>query len=170
MTTSWTQNWIEWAFGSRGRMSPTRWSQGCNHRGLRVAEALGLTSKGDDWISGPILYESNSLREISGVKCNFIFFFILKHIKNRKKSKWDFTNYSIFKCLKVKVKVAQSCLTLWDPIYCSPWNSPGQNTGAGSFPLLQEIFPTQGSNPGLPHCRWILYQLSHKGRHLNVYI
>ena len=33
----------------------------------------------------------------------------------------------------------------------------------GSLSLLQGIFPTQGSNPGLPHCRWILYQLSHKG-------
>ena len=32
----------------------------------------------------------------------------------------------------------------------------------GSFSLFQGIFPTQGSNPGLPHCRWILYQLSHK--------
>ena len=41
--------------------------------------------------------------------------------------------------------------------------SPGQNTGAGSLSLLQGIFPTQGSNPGLPHCRWILYQLSHQG-------
>ena len=39
--------------------------------------------------------------------------------------------------------------------------SPGQNTGVGSCSLLQEIFPTQGSNPGLSHCRWILYQLSH---------
>ena len=48
----------------------------------------------------------------------------------------------------------------------SPWNSPGQNTGVGSLSLLQAIFPTQGSNPGLPHCRRILYQLSHKGRHL----
>ena len=38
----------------------------------------------------------------------------------------------------------------------SPWNSPGQNTGVGSLSLLQGIFPTQGSNPGLPHCRWIL--------------
>ena len=38
-----------------------------------------------------------------------------------------------------------------------------QNTGVGSFSLLQGIFPTQGLNPGLPHCRWILYQLSHKG-------
>ena len=44
-----------------------------------------------------------------------------------------------------------------------PWNSPGQNTGVGSLSLLQGIFPTQGSNPGLLHCRWILYQLSHKG-------
>ena len=42
-------------------------------------------------------------------------------------------------------------------------NSPGQNTGVGSLSLLQGIFPTQGSNPGLPHCRQILYQLSHQG-------
>ena len=45
---------------------------------------------------------------------------------------------------------------------CSPWDSPGQNTGVGSLYLLQGFFPTHGSNPGLPHCRWILYQLSHK--------
>ena len=42
-----------------------------------------------------------------------------------------------------------------------PWNSPGKNTGVGCHALLQGIFPTQGSNPGLPHCRWILYHLSH---------
>ena len=46
-----------------------------------------------------------------------------------------------------------------------PWNSPGQNTGVGSHSLCQGIFPTQGSNPGLPHCRHILYQLSHQGSH-----
>ena len=45
----------------------------------------------------------------------------------------------------------------------SPWNSPGQNTGVGSLLPLQGIFPTQGLNPGLPHCRWILYHLSHQG-------
>ena len=45
----------------------------------------------------------------------------------------------------------------------SLWNSPGQNTGVGSLSLLQGIFLTQGSNPGLLHCRRILYQLSHKG-------
>ena len=44
----------------------------------------------------------------------------------------------------------------------SPWSSPGQNTAAGSLSLLQVIFPTPGLNPGLQHCRWILYQLSHK--------
>ena len=46
---------------------------------------------------------------------------------------------------------------------CSLWNSPGQNTGVGILSLLQGIFPTQGLNPGLPHSRQILYQLSHNG-------
>ena len=45
----------------------------------------------------------------------------------------------------------------------SSWNSPSQNTGVGTFSLLQGSFPTQGLNPGLLHCRRILYQLSHKG-------
>ena len=49
------------------------------------------------------------------------------------------------------------------PFFETPWNSPGQNTGVGSLSLLQGIFPTQRSNPRLPHCRQILYQLSHKG-------
>ena len=45
------------------------------------------------------------------------------------------------------MKVARSCPTLLDPmVLYSPWNSPGQNTGAGSLLLLQGIFPTQGSN------------------------
>ena len=64
--------------------------------------------------------------------------------------------------MKVRVKVVQSYLTLCDPMDC-PWNSPGQNTGVDSLSVLQGIFSTQGSNPGLPHCRQILYQLSHKG-------
>ena len=53
--------------------------------------------------------------------------------------------------------------SVWPHGLHSPWNSPGQNTGVDSLSLLQGIFPTQGLNPGLPHCRWILYQLSHKG-------
>ena len=64
--------------------------------------------------------------------------------------------------VKVTVKGAQSCLTLWSHgLYCL-WSSPGQNVEVHSLSLLQGIFPTQGSNTGFPHCRQILYQLSHK--------
>ena len=52
--------------------------------------------------------------------------------------------------------------SLWPHGLYSPWNSPGQNTGVGSLSLLQGIFPTQGLNPGLPHCGQILYQLNSK--------
>ena len=61
-----------------------------------------------------------------------------------------------------KVKVTQPCPTLCDPMEYSSWNSPGQNTWVGSLSLLQGIFPTQGSNWGLLHCRRILYQLSYR--------
>ena len=47
-------------------------------------------------------------------------------------------------------------------LFC-PWDSPGKNTGVGSPSLLQGIFPTQGSNTGLPYCRRVLYHLSHQG-------
>ena len=52
----------------------------------------------------------------------------------------------------------------------SPWDFPGKNTGVGSHSLLQGIFPTQGLNPGLPHCRQILYQLSYQGSPGRSYI
>ena len=64
-----------------------------------------------------------------------------------------------------------SCLSELSPRRLQPgtfahaffWNSPGKNIGVGSHSLLQQIFPTQGSNPGLLHCRWIFfYQLNHK--------
>ena len=69
------------------------------------------------------------------------------------------------KGLKVKVLVTQSCPALWDPMDCSlcPWDSPGKNIGVGYPSLLHGIFPTQGSNPGLPQCRQILYHPSHQG-------
>ena len=63
---------------------------------------------------------------------------------------------------RVKVKVSQSRRTLCDPMDC-PWNSLGQKTGVCSLSLLQGIFQTQESNPGLPYCRQILYHLNHKG-------
>ena len=59
-----------------------------------------------------------------------------------------------FKYLKyyysLKMKVAQSCPTVCDPMDCSSWNSPNKNTGVGSHSLLQRIVVTQGSNPPLP--------------------
>ena len=57
-----------------------------------------------------------------------------------------------------EVKVAQSCLTLRDPVDCSPRGS----SGVGSLSFLQEIFTIQGLNPSLLHCRQILYHLSHQ--------
>ena len=51
-----------------------------------------------------------------------------------------------------------------------PWNSPGKNTGMGCHVLLQGIFPTQGLNPGLPHCRRTLYHLSHQGSPCHVFL
>ena len=65
--------------------------------------------------------------------------------------------------------VAQLFLTLCDPMACSPpgssvhGHSPGNNIAVSCHALLQGIFPTQGSDPGLPHWRQILYCLSHKG-------
>ena len=63
--------------------------------------------------------------------------------------------------------IVQSCMTLCDPVDCSlpdssvQGSSLGVNTGVGCHALLQGTFPTQGSNPGLPCCRRILYQLSY---------
>ena len=70
-------------------------------------------------------------------------------------------------CCAVLCLVAQLCLTLCDPMDYNPpgssvhGDSPGKHTGVGCHALLQGIFPTQGLNPGLPHCKWILYHLSH---------
>ena len=84
-------------------------------------------------------------------RCNFkLMLIVLLTLKNE-----------LFSLLPVLCLVTQSCLTLCDPIDCSlPCSSArgdslGKNTGVGC-PLLQGILPTQGSNPGLPHCRWIL--------------
>ena len=78
---------------------------------------------------------------------------------------WDsaVTNVYVVLCL-----VVQLCPTLCDPVDCSPPGSsihgdpPGKNTGVGGHALLQGIFPTQGSNPGILHCRWIVYHLSNQ--------
>ena len=89
---------------------------------------------------------------------NSEFKYHLKHI--------SFLIQSWYNC---EVKTAQSCLTLCNPTdYSLPvssfhGDSSGKNTGVGCRALLQGIFPIQGSNPGLPHCRQIPYPLSHQG-------
>ena len=73
------------------------------------------------------------------------------------------------------VLVTQSCPTLATPwtmptrLLC-PWDSLGKNTGVGWHTLLQGIFLTQGTNMGIPHCRQILYHLSHQGNPNHKYI
>ena len=72
-------------------------------------------------------------------------------------------------CCVVLCLVIQSCLTPCYPMDYSPpvssvhVDSPGKNTEVGCHALLQRIVPTQGLNPGLPHCRQILYTLSQQG-------
>ena len=74
---------------------------------------------------------------------------ILKHIET--------DNFS-----RLQLEESESGSALSDSLR-PPWNSPGQDTGVGSLSLLQGIFPTQGSNPGLLKCRWVLYQLNQEG-------
>ena len=70
---------------------------------------------------------------------------------------------------RMELCLVQSCLNLCDPMYYSPpgssihRDSPGKYTGVGCHTALQGIFPIQGSNPDLPHCKQILYHLSHQG-------
>ena len=73
--------------------------------------------------------------------------------------------------------VTQLCPTLCNPMDCSPpgssihGDSSGKNTGMSCHALFQGIFPTQGSNSGLPQCRWILYHLSHQGSpYISIYV
>ena len=72
--------------------------------------------------------------------------------------------YTFVLCL-----LAQSCPALYDPMDCSQpgssvhGDSPSKNTEVGYHAFLLGIFPTQGSNSGLQHCRQILYQLSYQG-------
>ena len=79
---------------------------------------------------------------------------------------WFFNNSAIWEGQRMHVKVSESCTVMSDSLQpyglYSPRNSLGQTTGVCSLSLLQGIFPTQGSNPDLLHCRWIIYQLSHK--------
>ena len=100
--------------------------------------------------------------------CIYRQFLLLPVLKLKKKSSL-LSSLNLIYCFKCMcVLVIQLCLILCDPIDCSPTrllcprDSPGKYTRMGSHSILQGIFPTHGSNPGLPHCRQSLYHLSHQ--------
>ena len=120
-------------------------------RGLSCPVACGIFS---DKRSNPRLlyWQADSSTEPLGKPQIFNYYFHAGHSASQ-----------ILWCL-----VAQSCLTLCDLMAYSPpdsfvhGDSPDKNIAVGCHALLQGIVPNQGSNPGLPHYRWILYCLSHQ--------
>ena len=76
-------------------------------------------------------------------------------------------NNRVCVCVRFSLSVVSNSMRPHGPIrLLCPWNSPGKNTGVSCHSLLQGIFLTQGLNPGLLHCRQILYCLSHQGNQL----
>ena len=107
---------------------------------------------------GPYLGHNITVEEWTNPTC------MVMHVYESGKIVTDFAGYHDFSnCVLVVLddslmfSNAQKCRN--SPI----WGSPGQNTGVGRLSVLQGNFPTQRLNPGLSHCRWILYQLGHKG-------
>ena len=121
-----------------------------------------------DWWFCVWSLEKNILKNIAGhLRVKYLPIYSHNYVNS-----YYWINQNIFTCgifakkschVTFKVKVTQLDTTLCDPMDYSPWNFPGRNTGVGSWSLPQGIFPNQGENPGFPHCRWILYQLSHQG-------
>ena len=76
--------------------------------------------------------------------------------------------------IHIKIERKWSCSVMsnfaapWTTRLLRQWDFPGKNTGVGCHFLIQEIFPTQGLNPGLPHCRQALYHLSHQGSPIGI--
>ena len=113
-----------------------------------------------EWVAIPFSRRSFQFRDQTQVSRIIGRFFTIWAAQEAKQKPCLLSNKNI---RAVKVKVSQSCLPLQSHGLHSLWNFPSQNTGVGSCYLFQGIFPTQGSNPDLPNCRWILYELSYKG-------
>ena len=97
--------------------------------------------------------------------CTFVYILILSTVSEVLLYTYKL-NWMLEILLRVYVCVWSASLqphVLWPARLFCLWDPPGKNTGVGCHALLQGIFPIQGSNPGLPHCRRILYQLSHQG-------
>ena len=110
---------------------------------------------------------------------NLSFLVTLLEANKATQRRWSiiFPKHCLLQCRKMKSasEVAQLYPTLWphglQPTrLLHPWDFPEKNTGVGCHFLLQGIFPTQGSNPGLLHCRQTLYHLSHQVSPKKVWI
>ena len=141
-----------WEFFLQGRQDPSSPTRGQTQVCCIARRILNLWTTGDI-PSFSFLYRSTNLanQNCSPVDC--------PHCEGPQAfpqqlslSIWSEVKWESLSCVRLFA-------TPWT-IY-SLWNSPGQNTGVGSLSLLQGIFPTQGSNLGLPYCRQILYHLSY---------
>ena len=109
----------------------------------------------------------------AGVDCDYSDTLPITGLCSARSSDISEESFGLLRCCCL---VTQSCPTLCDLVDCSPAgssvheDSPGKSTGVGGHSLLQGIFPTQGSNAGLPHCRQILYHLSYQGKPLGFFI
>ena len=130
-------------------------------------------------MSNDTIIHSNTLLPFFCVFRLFIFFLFFQEINNFPSVLPFILHVAFLHSLPVSTlypleSESESCSVMSDSLQphglYSPWNSPGKNTGVGCHSLLQEIFPTQGLNPGLPHCRWILYQLSCHGSPLPLHV
>ena len=122
-------------------------------------QPMGSQRLGHDWPTNMFTFTVLGRNKKSFRICSDIF---SKWLECYKSQNLNYTSFCVY-------LFTQSYLILWDPMDCSPsgssihGDSPGKNTGVGCHALFQGIFPTQGSNPDLPHCKQILYHLRHQG-------
>ena len=154
---------LEWVaiFFSRVSSQPRNWTQVSHIVGRCFTHWVKKQKHGSNIRSVCNIYWILALWSEFCLPCMIILFNHQENLNNKHR-----TNVSNITIATLGDLLGESCSvmsdSLWPHRLYSPWNSPHQNTGVGSHSLLQGIFPTQGSNPGLLHCRWILYQLSQK--------
>ena len=121
-----------------------------------------FVSSHDYRVSSLFLFPTLCLSE-AGRDSLFQIIFKLQHQKTILKMKTIDTCITESLCYTPETNTTIMSDSLWPHGLYSPWSSSSQSTGVGSHSLLLGIFSTQGLNPGLSHCRQILYQLGHKG-------
>ena len=117
------------------------------------------------------IFHAQELEESILLKCLYYPKQSIDSVQSVSKFQWHFpqnrTKKNSKTCFSKEALVARSCATLWlqglqPASLLDPWNSPARDTGAVCHSLFQRICLTQGSNPGLLHCKWTRYYLSHQ--------